>query len=88
MGCFPSGIHAAKGQVLVSGAARNTIQVFNPSGTLLTTFGSAGSGDGQFAWPYGITKYQRRIFIADLGNNRIQVFSELHIDWLPIMGIG
>ena len=43
--------------------------------TLLFEFGSLGSGDGEFTFPRGITTNSTGyIFVADVNNNRIQVF--------------
>jgi len=39
-----------------------------------SSFGSNGSGDGQFSFPSGITVLNNEIFIVDKQNHRIQVF--------------
>lgn len=39
--------------------------------------GKAGTGKGQFASPRGITISQGLIFVADTGNQRVQVFNKL-----------
>lgn len=38
------------------------------------SFGSTGTGNGQFSTPYGVTSDGTNIYVADNGNNRIQVF--------------
>ncbi len=54
----------------------NTIQIRELNGTLISSFGGAGTGNGQFNLPYTlIIDKQERIVIADENNNRIQVFS-------------
>jgi DNA-binding beta-propeller fold protein YncE len=42
----------------------------------LFNFGGLGTGPGEFANPRGIMvdKVSGRVFVADTGNNRIQVF--------------
>ena len=40
-----------------------------------SSFGSKGTGNGQFATPYGVTVGRSgKIYVADSGNNRIQIF--------------
>ncbi len=42
----------------------------------VTKWGSAGTGDGQFGWAYGIAAdASGNIYVADSGNHRIQKFS-------------
>lgn len=46
------------------------------NGTLLTRWGSNGSGDGQFSHPHGMAVDRfGNIYVADTGNNRIEKFS-------------
>ena len=62
----------------------NSNQVSNPISTsgnfkLLSTWGSPGTGDGQFNHPASIENDPngQRIYIADLDNNRIQVLPNI-----------
>ena len=42
----------------------------------VTSWGSYGSGEGQFLWPSGITVgVDGNVYVADTLNNRIQVFT-------------
>jgi len=51
--------------------------VFNSGGVFQSTFGSAGSGNGQFIFPFGIAVGSGgNIYVADTDNNRVQVFSQ------------
>jgi tripartite motif-containing protein 71 len=44
---------------------------------LLTTWGSEGSGDGQFGEPGGIAvDGAGNVYVADTGNNRVQKFKQ------------
>lgn len=50
---------------------------YNEQGEFISEFGSVGSGPGQFDLIHGIAvDRDRRIYIADRRNNRIQVFAE------------
>lgn len=47
-------------------------QVFDADGQYVTTFGTGGSGDGQFSGPYGIAVgLDRNVYVADMFNHRI-----------------
>ena len=50
---------------------------FSPTGKVIRTCGSAGSGEGQFNDPTGIAVNLSRddVYVSDSGNNRIEVFS-------------
>lgn len=56
-------------------AATNQIVRFSTSMGSGITFGTAGSGDGQFNSPLGIAGDGSHIYVADQGNNRIQKFT-------------
>lgn len=49
-----------------------------PSGTVLTLWGTHGTGDGQFDQPYGIAVNRTTgwVYVAEELNNRIQVFGD------------
>ena len=53
------------------------IAVFSQDGRLLHTFGSKGSGPGQFDRPSGLALSSSglRLFVSDWGSSRIQVFT-------------
>ena len=46
-----------------------------PAGTFLFKFGSDLTIDGQFNSPVAVATSSREVFVADLFNHRIQVFS-------------
>ncbi|MFL6396701.1 MAG: hypothetical protein ACJ706_06035 [Nitrososphaeraceae archaeon] len=53
------------------------VQKFDENGKFLMTWGSLGSGNGQFYNPTGMTVAfpQGNVYVADTGNSRIQEFS-------------
>lgn len=71
-----------KGQILVVDSAGSTIQVYSPiqSGAkgpqFVGSVGQQGTADGNFLYPNGMhLDAQGRIYVADYGNNRLQVWS-------------
>lgn len=67
---------APNGSVYVSDGYRNTRVIeFDSSGQFVREWGQPGSGPGQFNVPHGIAvDTGGRVFVADRGNARIQVF--------------
>jgi DNA-binding beta-propeller fold protein YncE len=52
------------------------IIVIHPGEPFFTTWGSTGSGAGQFTYPTGISvDGNGNVYVADTGNNRIQKFT-------------
>jgi len=47
---------------------------FDPSAEAFSAWGTLGAGEGQFMRPTGITIGDGLVFVADLGNDRVQVF--------------
>ncbi|MDP1932326.1 MAG: peptidyl-alpha-hydroxyglycine alpha-amidating lyase family protein [Gammaproteobacteria bacterium] len=62
-----------------SGAEGSTARIlkFNSNGEFLKEWGSLGSGPDQFSQPHSLAMdSQGRLFVADRGNNRIQIFDQ------------
>jgi DNA-binding beta-propeller fold protein YncE len=71
----PKGIVAGPGgNLFVTEAIFGSVQIFSPKGDYLLDFGSPGPGPGQFQLPGGLAFWDNRIYVADSGNRRIQVF--------------
>jgi len=63
-----------QGRIYLDGPL-DTVQVFQRDGRLLSRFGYTGTGYGQFGTLSGIwIDSSDRIYIADTGNNRVQMF--------------
>jgi sugar lactone lactonase YvrE len=62
--------------IYVVDSGRNRIVKFSPDGRVLTTWGSDGSGDGQFRGVSSVTvdPATNKVYVADPLNSRIQVF--------------
>ena len=63
--------------------AKSRISKFAPDGTYLMSFGEWGYADGQFRSPHSLAMdSQGRLFVADRGNRRIQIFDQngTHLD--------
>ena len=71
---FPWGVaFCSKGNVIVAEYFGLCISIFNPKGEKIRSFGSLGSGNGQFNNPEGVEVDDGdNILVADYGNNRIQ----------------
>ena len=68
-------IDVAGGSLWVTDADRSVVLNYSTGGTFLGEFGAPGRLAGQFNNPSGITHdAQGRIYVADAGNDRIQVF--------------
>ena len=57
--------------------AHAKISKFDKDGAFITSWGSFGTEPGQFDQPHGLAFDSRgRLFVADRGNNRIQIFDQ------------
>ena len=62
------------GEMVIS--ARDSVSVLRPNGTKLRSFGTGGSGPGQFVDPRGVAvDDEGNILVADSNNHRIQKFT-------------
>ena len=65
-----------RGEVVVTESGVHCVSVFSPSGEKLRSFGTHGSGQGQFNGPCGIAvDGEGNILVADFINHRIQKFT-------------
>ena len=83
-GSFPTGIAIdVSGNIYVADYEDYCIKKFSPDGQLILRWGKEGTGDGEFSFekyngPDGIgieTDGEGYIYVADLGNHRIQKFT-------------
>ena len=60
------------GDIIVANHGGHSVEVFDAAGKLKRTFGTQGSGDGQFSYPIGISEHEGIVYVGEHGNNRIQ----------------
>ena len=78
----------SRGNYYVSDELNHRIQKFDSNGTFLASYGSYGSGNGQFAVQQGLSiDAQDRLYVADTYNNRIQVF-QTYPSWQFLKSFG
>jgi hypothetical protein len=72
----PAGVATdGSGNVYVADFSNNRIQKFDGNGHFLSTWGSTGSGNGQFSGPGGVaTDLSGNVYVVDTSNDRIQKF--------------
>ena len=64
------------GFILVTNTDTHCVTVFDEDGTFINCFGSEGSADGEFQYPYGIAvSANGSIYVSDHLNRRILIFS-------------
>jgi DNA-binding beta-propeller fold protein YncE len=73
----------AAGNIYVADNSNQRIEKFDSDGVFLTTWGTPGTGDGQFDDPFGLAfDSSGNIYVADMKNNRIQRFGG---PWLELL---
>lgn len=60
--------------IFVVDASRHRLFKFNSSGVERQSFGEFGSGEKQFNRPMGVAYFDKTVYVADTGNNRILRF--------------
>ena len=69
-------IHPLNKRIYVADRGNHRIQILNPDLTFSSSFGSPGSGNGQFSYPWDVAcDSTGNMYVADSANNRIQVFT-------------
>ena len=77
---------APSGELFVAdGYGNSSVHRFSPNGEYISSFGSPGSGPGQFRVPHSVrVSRDGRVYVADRENNRVQVFTaegEFQEEW-------
>src|SRR5262249_22086707 len=73
----PTGIDIAGGNVWITDWAHNRVIELNEAGSLVRSFGTEGTGNGQFKRPGTVTvDSQGTVWVGDQNNERIQGFNQ------------
>ncbi len=76
IGAYPWGLGVDSADNLYVSTLENQVQKFNSSGVLVNSWGTAGTGSGQFNSPRHLAiDADDNVYVADFGNNRVQKFS-------------
>ncbi|MBV9355493.1 MAG: NHL repeat-containing protein [Chloroflexi bacterium] len=63
------------GRLYVVDGKDDRVVVFNPDGSIATSWGTKGTGDGQFQEPWGVAVAPNgNVYVADTWNHRVQYF--------------
>jgi DNA-binding beta-propeller fold protein YncE len=72
----PMAVTVVGRKIYVTDTNNQRVQVFDYDGNPLSTFGTAGTKEGQFQFPYGIASdAQGQIYVADMYNSNISIFN-------------
>lgn len=73
----PTVVTVEDGFIYIFDKFDHQVKKFTANGELVLAFGTKGSGEGQFQYPFDIAVSEaNNIFVSDSGNGRIQVFDE------------
>jgi DNA-binding beta-propeller fold protein YncE len=63
--------------VYVTDTGNQRVEKFDGNGTFITSWGSFGTGAGQFNTPIGIDEDESKqnVYVTDVGNNRVERFT-------------
>ena len=68
-------INSVFGEFYLIDSGQHRVLVLGLDGTPKYQFGSYGSGPGEFMAPRWVMRYENKVYVADQGNQRIQVFT-------------
>jgi sugar lactone lactonase YvrE len=64
----------AQGNVYISDSGNNKIRKYDSNLINIASFGSSGTGNGQFNFPYTMAvSSDQKLYVVDRGNNRVQI---------------
>jgi DNA-binding beta-propeller fold protein YncE len=73
--CSLNDVLAHKGLIYVTEEFSHSVQVFEPSGVLVRSWGTNGAAAGEFTCPSGLCVDDKdHLWVCDTANNRLQIF--------------
>jgi DNA-binding beta-propeller fold protein YncE len=72
--CTQTALGPADDVYVSDGYGNNAIHRFTLDGEHLMSFGSSGTGPGEFNFPHSIARHGDRLYVSDRENHRIQLF--------------
>jgi sugar lactone lactonase YvrE len=72
----PQAVAAANDSIYVVDSELNRVVIFTAKGKYKESFGNKGSGDGELSSPRGIAYHDGILYVADSGNERIELFGD------------
>jgi len=67
---------ASNGDLYVTdGYGNSSVHRFTAEGELIQSWGGPGIGPGQFNLPHGVWVDEKKVYVADRQNNRVQIFT-------------
>ncbi|MDJ0869084.1 MAG: hypothetical protein QNK03_23450 [Myxococcota bacterium] len=74
--CIGVGVNDVTGDVYAAAPNLNEVRQFTANGSFIREWGSFGSGDGEFDFPFDVDvdPLTGNVYVRDSGNGRIQVF--------------
>lgn len=66
----------ARGHLLIADSQNDKIKTFTSNGAFVSAWGARGDLPGQVITPFGLAYSQGKIYLAELGGHRIQIFDD------------
>ena len=83
-----TGVAVHDGRVYAVDGDNHRVQVFSlATGVFERAFGTRGSGDGQFSYPWGVAVDDARVYVSDSVNDRVCVFDTATGKWVGAFGV-
>lgn len=71
----PFDLAIGNGYIFVADTGSHSVTILDFAGTYIGSFGGYGTGPGQMIKPQGLDIYGTNVYVAEQGNDRVQVFS-------------
>ena len=76
-----------RGQIIISDSYTHQLYMFNENGSFISSIGGCGERSGRLHNPKGITVIDNYVFVCDLFNQRVHVFSYDEQEFKPVYAI-